>query len=330
MNAQAYFIMMAAGWAGAGLLYALLLRRGGIKPALAVLTAVLALPLIFIGAKGLFLLPKPYVIGNAGLKALWDMNPETFSFVGGCAGAAAACLTAAALLKADRKAALDRFAVPFCLGIAAARGAEAFLDALGTGDFVEAPRMQFFPLAVRDSWGDWVLAVFMLECFWAFLSAALVIIRRKKDARFPGLSFEIALFCLCSGQFILELWRTCSVTILVEVHTEQILCLVVMAVLMLRSCILARRTTEPRRSLLRDLIPIWTLIPFVALNMYLQFVLDKPWKYIEPFLPENVYAWVDSHLALMVYGLMILSVAGLALLFQRTVIRRKAFGKAAG
>lgn len=99
-------------------------------------------------------------------------------------GAALGALSAAALLAKRQKASvahtLDELAAPGCLAICICRLAEGFTPE-GVGVWLENARLARFPIAVMNEYGEWQLAVFMLEALVAALILVYIAFLRKAD-----------------------------------------------------------------------------------------------------------------------------------------------------
>ena len=313
METVSYILILAVGLLLAAWLFHLSLARTGQKRILAWMTLPLGAVLGFVLAKGIYVLfHLEEVFSLYGAGGLIRMNPEEFSFVGGCGGFVLACVLSARLLRMKTLRALDCFAGPLALGVAFARGAESFLGNLGHGeDLTEVEWTHFFPMSTEVSFGptysEWYMAVNLHLALLALLCVLMAVgwLRTREDT--PGVCFGRTLVMLCAPLFILELMRAVSVTILVRVHVEQILCFAVMA-----ACILTA-AVRVRRSAAGIVAPALLLVLVIGLNIALQFGVDGKLDGLVNILPisEGAREWMIQRPADWCYPLMILTDMGL-------------------
>ncbi len=310
MQTVPYFAMLLGGLILAALLFHFCLARAKEKRALAWLTLGLGCVLGLLLSKLVFVLFRAdEVFSLHGAGALVRFSPEEFSFVAGCAGFVLACILAARIARVGVPRALDLMAAPLALGVAFARAAESFLGQLGQGeDLTDAAWTHFFPLSMEYEWPEeWYLPVNLHLAFLALVCAALALFWLRGCGGAPGVCFSRTVVLLCAPLFILELMRTVSVTILVRVHTEQILCFAVMA-----ACIMTA-AVRVRRSVWGIVVPALLLALVLGLNVALQFGADgKLNSFIESLpLSEGVIAWMTGRTWDWCYPAMILTDIGL-------------------
>ena len=307
-----YLTVMCLGLGASAWLHHLLLSRRGQRRRMAWLTLLLGLPMAAILAK-LFCVVFRFDLFNVyGASALIQANPEQFSFVGGCLGFVLGAVFAALISRERVLPALDAYAAPACLMVAVARAAEGFLGDLGIGDYVDAEAFQFFPVAVRDNWGGWALAIYMLAALAALACALCAGGWLERYRLVPGLCFERTVVGLCAGQIMFEILRVISI-VLSFVHTEQVLCALAMVIIIIRRCVLLRKRFQ-RRAWLP--VGIAVIFVFVLWEILLQFAMDKTDYLIDPLpLSEAAMDWLKANLAPVCYSLMALGVAGL-LIFE--------------
>lgn len=312
-----FYAALGLTLAGAALLYHLLLRRRGLSAWAAWITLGLGLPLAFLCAKLGFLLSAVDRLFLGMFDTLWadakDLAPTAFSFTGGCAGFAVAAVLAAKILRRKAGAYLDVFAVPFCAAIACVRLAERFLETVNLGDPVEAAWLRVFPVATPDSWGDWTLCLSWICAAAALVCLFLSLRPRWQKAGVPGLCFERTAFWLCALQLLPELMRADPIKLSQYfVRTEQVLCGIAMLFLLIRGGVRLRRAGKG--GLFRTvLLPVIIFLALVGAHILLQFVLDKPYKFLGG-LPESAQIWCAEHLKLLCYLPMALATAGMILL----------------
>ena len=114
--------LYAAGLLVFGILYALSLKKAGLKLLCAPLSVVFGTILAVVGARFFFLVPN--LIFNGGSldgETVFSLRPDEMSFTGGCVGFALGTFIAAKVSRAEAKPALDAMAVPGCILIAFAR-----------------------------------------------------------------------------------------------------------------------------------------------------------------------------------------------------------------
>ena len=203
-----YWISMAVGAVLSTVWLWVRLKKRGMKEN----TAFAALPVSF--ALGFAAAKLFYVVllfnrslSVYGLEALVRMKSNEFSFFGGCVGA---CLGMALTAKAFRLRPgmyLDAFAPAGALMVAFARFSEKYLDMLGTGKYTDSEFLCRFPFAVSNEWGEWYLAIFMLEALAALVIAVIFTVKKREDW-FPLLRFLRVAFYLCVVQIFLESLRS--------------------------------------------------------------------------------------------------------------------------
>ena len=290
---------------------------------------VLGLMLGAVLAKTLYLLAA---LGNPfslyGWSALIRTAPTEFSFFGGALGFVLGFCAGIKLTGGQVRLSLDVLCFPFCLLIALLRFGSLFLEAIGLGEFrrlglsyvEDGDPLAFFPLGVRDQWGDWWLAVGSLEALVALGCAVYALTKRKACAQTPGLLFLRCCVVLCTGQIVLELLHNAG-TVSYFVHTEQAyaaLCLLVISI------VAARRINKQCPDGSSWKYPV-LLILFVAVNGLIQFWMDKPY-WVFSLLPEAAGDWLSSHLNLVGFVLLFLSALAIGATALRALSRAYSTG----
>ena len=231
-----YFIMAAVTAAAGFFLYAVLLKRKGLRPAVALTAFPLCLILGFLCAKIMYevLMRPEYFLEWGEWDVFLDLRPRRMSFVCGACGVCLGIAAAAKLNRADVRKALDCFAAPGALLTAGFRFAERELGKLGAGSLTEGTGiLSRPPFAVMDEYGDYYTAIF----FWEALAALIIMVYalRMKEER-SGIRFSKTVFALCLCQILLENMRSQSMR-WGFVCVEQLLCAVIMFVLVLLPCL---------------------------------------------------------------------------------------------
>ena len=258
---SAYPVVAACAVSAAFALFiAVALRRGARAAAAAAVSFPLCAALGFVAAKLTYvlLMETGNILEWGEWDALFSLRPDTFCFTGGGAGVWLGLLLSARIAGCRPAGKLtDLFTVPGALLVAGLRMAEAELDSLGAGRFIEAAAAPPFPFAVVNQYGEAHVAVFFWEAAWALAVALLSLTDR--DSR-PGARFDAAVFRLCAGQILLEGMRSRALS-WGFVRVEQVLCAVILLILMLAAC--ARNTKKQGAA--RFLPALYLLVCFAAI-----------------------------------------------------------------
>lgn len=216
-NIREYLWWMGASALACAALYFALNRRQARIAYKTALTLVLCAALGVVCAKVLYCLVRIDFVAKRGLwAALTGGEHYEFSYFGGVLGACLGAMAAGRCAGMRAGEALDAFAAPGLVMAALARFGEYFLDTLGTGMYLSNESLSFFPLAVKNEWGEAYLAVFVFEGLACALAAAL--------AKCPKHRFARALFYLCLPQVFFESLRNESISWLF-VRVEQLICM---------------------------------------------------------------------------------------------------------
>lgn len=133
---------------------------------------------------------------------LWQLWEGGYTLYGGILCGMAAVWVYARVTGRQARELLNLTAPGAALALMAIRLGERFTTQ-GLGKMVEMPSLQFFPLAVPDQWGDWVLPVFFYEA----LAAGVIAIITWRLARKGGPAAEVFIVLLGLTQILLESWR---------------------------------------------------------------------------------------------------------------------------
>ena len=295
MDSVYFALALGSGAAAAVLLYFRLKKRG--ENGYAALTAfVFCSVLGFSCAKAVYCLALARIVfPQWGLGALTRLKPGEFSFFGGMAGVCLGAVLAGKTARIRPAKMLDALAPCLALLVMALRILEYRLGMLGMGDEIENESLRFFPIAVTDEWGDWYLAIFMLEALCALAAAAGMLGREKKDAFPVGLIFRRTVFYLALPQILLESLRVeCLKWGFVRI--EQVLCTACVAGLILWAC------RQRKGAVKKPYRPMILVVLGVLGMVTVEFALDK-------FNPSTF----------LCYAVMALILLGLALLEIRCV-----------
>ena len=225
----------------------------------------------------------------SGALSIYRGKPAQCSFVGACLGF---CL----IFLRERKTGKG-VALAFCGTICLIRLIEFFMPPTGLGPVWEGP-LAFFPVTVKDEYGDPCLAVFALEAIFA-LAVALAGQRRGSRGENAGLWWAAA--WLLAGQIFWENMRSDTLRV-GFVRVEQVLCAVILL------CLIWRATTGLGRW--RWFAVSLLLIAGIGL---LEFVMDKPYL-LADLLADNEESaeWLSTSLLPLCHALTALVCTALA------------------
>lgn len=200
---------------GALLAYALLMRctrRAGLGKSMAQRLMLWAMPLGLLFARLVYCLVRyeqvfydPLEGCFLGLMPLIHIDQGGLSIMGMLLGVFLAAFVVSKLAGQPFSALADAMALPLALFCAIALMGQ-ILGGEGYGGDVAEPRWQFFPIAVQNVFGEWSVAVFMLQGLATLLIGGLLILLGK-GPRKPG---DMALYFLiffCAAQVFFESLR---------------------------------------------------------------------------------------------------------------------------
>ena len=212
--------------------------------------------------------------GIAALEQLLEFEIDCVSFLGGALGVLLGMLLANRLMrKGSVIAGMDAFAPFGALLAALFRMGECFFGSYGTGGSLpEGSPLAFFPLAleipVDGGYSNWNWAVCVLSAAFALIWAAIAFFRLRSLGR-AGVNFTLTLFFLALPQVLCESMRQRGMFWLF-VHTEQLLCAVVLLAVLL-FWILQSDKSLPFS---RRWWPMGVLLLGVALMVFIEFAID--------------------------------------------------------
>lgn len=226
------------------LLYALRLRKTGMPACQAVTALLMGAVLGFVLGKGVYVLCLiSRLYPRYGMGAFLRMQPTEFSFVGMMAGALLGAVVACRIHKVRLMPALDAFAPALALLAAALKGSEYCLDMHGVGAYLENESLFFFPLAVKNEWDEYFLAVFMFYCIAALLIMVLSLLMHKKMKPVPGLLFEMTIYHLAIALLLCENLRVQTIK-WGFVKAEQLFGALICLAVLLRGCIALHKSRK--------------------------------------------------------------------------------------
>lgn len=223
----------------------LVLRRKRISPAAGVWDALTLAGLC--GFAGLVFARLVYCVFNISwyvamqdLGACLRIGEGGFLLFGAVAGVALGSLIFSKAAGVSCENTLNSLCVPGLLCVALCRAAEWF-PFEGVGPYIENEALHFFPLAVCNEWGEWYLAVFVLEALAALI---LMIISLRGEKRGDDRLFLHMLTLYAAIQIVLENLRMDSCLMLGFVRVTQVLAA---AVLLAMPYLLCRGHARPAR-----------------------------------------------------------------------------------
>lgn len=229
---------------------------------------VFALPLTIFSARAFyFLVQITYLYSTYGLSYLWSPLLKGYAFTGALLGGWLSGLLCARLTRQRAASVLDALTPAGLLMIAAARCGEYFMH-FGDGSYIENEAFHFFPLAVKNEYGEWYLAVFVLEAFFTLLICLYTTFRRFPKS---GDRLRVALLLICLTQVILESLRAESIR-WGFVRVQQLSC-VLIAFLILIDSIFRRHKGDIR--FVHTITPIGIFMICTGICAGVEFMLDK-------------------------------------------------------
>lgn len=220
-------------------------KRTDYRGADPLLLALGCIPAAFVGARLLYCLVRVeyYVVelGAASVLRTWEGG---FLLYGAVLGAIAAAALLARRLHVSVAATLDEIAAPGLLAIVICRLAERFTSE-GVGAWLEDEALCRFPFAVENEYGEWQMAVFLLEA----LAAALILVhvlgmRGRPVAGGTELLHALLLYACC--QVVLESLRMDGCLRIGFVRVSQ----VISGAVILGVTVIAARRTGGRRAVI--------------------------------------------------------------------------------
>ncbi len=243
-----------------------------------------------------------YVYYEYGIGAVLNPQSGGFLFFGALLGVALAARLACLKDKRDFSRLLDAAAPGLLILIALCRLGEPSLSQ-GFGPQIENERLFFFPLAFRNEWDEWYLALYLAEALWALGCACFLLLNGKKRA--AGQESLMAMILYCAAQIVFESLRRDITAKWLFVRVSQLLSVIALGLVLL-VCMFLRRRFRIGRFLL--------FLVFTGGCVALEFALDKPLM-----LGDRAIYFANW----LVYALEILCAAAMGILTWRTVIQAR-------
>ena len=224
----------------------LLRRRQGLARRVdACKLAVWCIPCALLGARLMYCLFRfSFFFREMGPLSVLNMRMGGFLLYGAVFGAMGAAALAARHDGVSVVDTLDELAAPGMLAVLICRLAEGTTTE-GVGAWVENEALMFFPLCVQNEYGEWQLALFLLEALIA--AVILVILLRGRFAR--GEQIMTALLLYACFQVICESMRADSCLRIGFVRVSQVIsAVVILAVTVIRSLRYAGRKETALRA----------------------------------------------------------------------------------
>jgi prolipoprotein diacylglyceryltransferase len=208
------------------------------------------------------------VLGWQHIFMFWDGGFTLFGVLPGCLLAAFCCARRMRVRTADI---LDAAAPGAALALGIARFAEVF-TLQGVGRPVELPALQWFPVAVQNSYGEWVTPVFFWEGVAALGIAWLAARALRSPRRAPLDAACVFLLGLGITQVLLESLRTDDILRLGLVKVSQLAAMACVLAVAVRWAIPAVRVGKSIRAVCAYGAG---LLAGVGLCTYIEYALDK-------------------------------------------------------
>ncbi|MBR6525330.1 MAG: prolipoprotein diacylglyceryl transferase [Clostridia bacterium] len=226
------------------LLFSLLLKKADMPRSAAWTTLLAGAVLGFVMSKLVYVLCLiSRLYPRYGMGAFTRMTLTEFSFVGGALGAVLGAVLCAGVHRIPVKKMLDVFAPVGALLAAWVKGGEYFLDMHGVGAYLENESLYFFPLAVKNEWDEYFLAVFMIYAIFALIVAVISLAfssRREGSSKMPGLNFCLTSYHLAIILILCENLRVQTIK-WGFVKAEQLFGALILLSILLPLCIRAYR-----------------------------------------------------------------------------------------
>ncbi|MDD3213693.1 MAG: prolipoprotein diacylglyceryl transferase [Eubacteriales bacterium] len=169
--------------------------------------ALFALPLSLLFARaGYCAVRAGFIAVDYGTDFLYRFDLGGYSLAGASLGLLAAAALFGKVAKVNVADVLDRAFPAALLTLAGLRLAECFtMD--GIGAFVDDPALQWFPMAVQDSYGEYVAPIFFWEAAAALALCAALLLWTRKTKRRRGDTTLTGMLGLGLSQVLLESLR---------------------------------------------------------------------------------------------------------------------------
>ena len=238
----------------------------------AVRVGLWAIPLGLIGGRALFVAVRwSLVVNELGWQQifrLWDGGFALFGVIPGCLLAVFLCARQLRLRTAEL---LDAVAPGAALTLAIMRFAEYFTPQ-GLGPPMDSTALHWFPLAIQNSYGEWMVPVFFWEGLAALMIAGLSARALYSPKRKPFNASSAWFLWLGATQVILESLRTDDLLRLGLVKVSQLAAMACVLGVAVRWAVLAYRAGKPG---LKICAYCAGLLAGVGFCTAIEFALDK-------------------------------------------------------
>ena len=238
----------------------------------AVRVGLWAIPLGLIGGRVLFIAVRwSLVVDELGWQQIfrfWDGGFALFGVIPGCLLAVVLCARQLRLRTADL---LDAVAPGAALTLAIMRFAEYFTPQ-GLGPPMDTAALQWFPLAIQNSYGEWMIPVFFWEGLAALVMAGLSARALYSRHRKPFDAGSTWLLWLGVTQVLLESLRTDDLLRLGLVKVSQLAAMACVLGVAIRWAVSAYRAGNPGA---RIIAYCAGLLAGVGICIAIEFALDK-------------------------------------------------------
>ncbi len=235
------------------------------------LFALIALSLAWMGARLYYCLARLPLYIEIGLENIFKVQEGGFAIWGAILGTVLAALIVAKRAGQRPVAFLNSIAPAGALTLALGRLAEG-LSGEGYGPLVENSSFSFFPLAIKNEWGEWYFAIFILEALTAFVLFLLLLRTNRKGGRSAHLFFIV----YCTTQILYESLRRDSMLRWLFVRVSQLNAALVLGGMMFYFLAVWKKHASGKRKPARYLALRWVGFLLCAAGIILcEFAVDK-------------------------------------------------------
>lgn len=253
-------LSVAAGFAAA----VLRAKKSGLPAPKAALVFLAAAVLGALGARLYCVAARTLPGGILFEKAFLSDRPYDYAVCGAVIGAPLAVFLLSRALKMPSGRALDAAAFGGLIALGLERISEVFADS-AWGEEILDEKWQFFPLALRDGYGDWYGAVNLLE---AALALAVLLAVLARGYRRDGTAFALALLWWALSQILCESLRAETLR-WGFVRVQQVQCALFGGAVL--ACVLIRRHAPGKAWIL----PWGIYLAGIGAVIALEFALDR-------------------------------------------------------
>jgi prolipoprotein diacylglyceryl transferase len=232
-----------------------------------------AIPLAVAGARFIYCLVRlDYVLYEQDWAFIFSLWKGGFALYGALLGSCLAVLLFSKTARLKAGDVLDCIAPGAALVIAGARFAEV-LTTQGVGRLVEAESLQFFPFAVQNMYGDWVMPIFFYEGIAALLICFTVYKHLGRKSEEAGNTALLFLLLFGASQVLLESMREDDFLRWGFVKVSQLMSMGL--VLTVAAIFGLRATAKKKAAPLLAAAGFLVLLSGVGACVFIEFALDK-------------------------------------------------------